>query len=629
MGKKTLYLECYSGISGDMTVAGGSIAYVDNTHKLAVTGGTIAELVVKEADYAPVNGTTATITGGTVTTINAVAKIDNAYYATLADAINAAEEGDNVALLADHEGTVVIPAGIKLDLNGKTIKGNIVGTVAMNNGTWITPDKDYVMAGPNAEYYKTTDAVLTMDATGNIVVEDGTLTLAQSWWTLKGQTLTIAEGAKFIIPEGMSLNVLSTVVVNGDVEVKGSVNLYDAEATITADAGLNVVTTVEDAKVEYVAGVYTVHVHSWGKATCTEPAKCECGDTKGEALGHDSKYVDNGDGTHDYVCSVCGTPEVDNEAHIYDDDKDTTCNVCPAERVVEDEIKNFATSLGGDIGFKMYFTLTEETLADANAYVSFITNGEEIERQYMTEAGAPDKDGEYAFMCGVAAAQMADEITVQLVYGDGTKGATGTYTVKQYVEQRLQNPAASAEEKALLKAMLNYGAYAQTFFEYNDGDLANNVDGVELPDLNAVTADKISQSNVQTGAATGIAIKGYSALLEDETTFKFVFALADGADIADYTFTYTDGTAAPVALEAKKAADGTYCVYIEDIAAALLDQRYTLTVTNTDGSSYSLTTSVLCYVKSVINNSNNTEAKINMAKALYLYNQAANAYFDK
>jgi hypothetical protein len=277
----------------------------------------------------------------------------------------------------------------------------------------------------------------------------------------------------------------------------------------------------------------------------------------------------------------------------------------------------------------MYFTLTEETLADTNAYVSFITNGEEIERQYMTEAGAPDKDGEYAFMCGVAAAQMADEITVQLVYGDGTKGATGTYTVKQYVEQRLQNPAASAEEKALLKAMLNYGAYAQTFFEYNDGNLANNVDGVELPDLNAVTADQISQSNVQTGAATGIAIKGYSALLEDETTFKFVFALADGADIADYTFTYTDGTAAPVALEAKKAADGTYCVYIEDIAAALLDQRYTLTVTNTDGTSYSLTTSVLCYVKSVINNSNNTEAKINMAKALYLYNQAANAYFGK
>ena len=180
-----------------------------------------------------------------------------------------------------------------------------------------------------------------------------------------------------------------------------------------------------------------------------------------------------------------------------------------------------------------------------------------------------------------------------------------------------------------MKAMVNYGAYAQAFFGYNAGDLANDITGVELPDLNAVTAGQITQSNVQNGAATGIAIQGYSVLLEDETTFKFVFALEAGATIADYTFTYTDGTAAPVTLEAKKAADGTYCVYIEDIAAALLDQSYTLTVTHTDGTSYSLETSVLCYVKSAINNANNTAAKIDMVKALYLYNQAANAYFNK
>ena len=39
------------------------------------------------------------------------------------------------------------------------------------------------------------------------------------------------------------------------------------------------------------------HVHSWSDATCTEPQKCECGETNGEAAGHN--YVDG-------VCSACG-----------------------------------------------------------------------------------------------------------------------------------------------------------------------------------------------------------------------------------------------------------------------------------------------------------------------------------
>ena len=38
------------------------------------------------------------------------------------------------------------------------------------------------------------------------------------------------------------------------------------------------------------------HEHDWSDPTCTEPAKCECGETQGEALGHDYVYG---------ICSVC------------------------------------------------------------------------------------------------------------------------------------------------------------------------------------------------------------------------------------------------------------------------------------------------------------------------------------
>lgn len=49
---------------GVMEVTGGMVDYLDNTHALTVTDGVIIELAVNEADYAPVNGTTTTISGG-------------------------------------------------------------------------------------------------------------------------------------------------------------------------------------------------------------------------------------------------------------------------------------------------------------------------------------------------------------------------------------------------------------------------------------------------------------------------------------------------------------------------------------------------------------------------------------
>ncbi len=61
--------------------------------------------------------------------------------------------------------------------------------------------------------------------------------------------------------------------------------------------------------------------HSGGTATCTEQAKCErCGASYGE-LNPDNHasdtytYTDNGDGTHDMVCTGCGDVIVNNENH--------------------------------------------------------------------------------------------------------------------------------------------------------------------------------------------------------------------------------------------------------------------------------------------------------------------------
>ena len=72
-----------------------------------------------------------------------------------------------------------------------------------------------------------------------------------------------------------------------------------------------------------------------------------------------------------------------------------------------------------------------------------------------------------------------------------------------------------------------------------------------------------------------------------------------------------------------------YYVDIPDIAAAHLDHLYTITVTNlTTGETYEVSTSVLVWAKTVIARAYNVN-QMNLAKAVYYYNQAANVFFGK
>ena len=195
------------------------------------------------------------------------AQVNGTNYATLAEAVNAAQAGETIILLKDVVlgDTVVDATGKTVDFSGHTIHGTIIGTLKMNGGTLVTADKDYEMIGPEADYYQSTDAVLTMDANQNITIHSGTVTLVpEEWWTQAGQSLIVEAGATFVIPEGKVLQVLSNVVVEGTATVEGTVNLYTADATIQAEKDLTVTTSVADHVVWYDNGTYRVHQHTNG-----------------------------------------------------------------------------------------------------------------------------------------------------------------------------------------------------------------------------------------------------------------------------------------------------------------------------------------------------------------------------
>ena len=164
------------------------------TGTASITGGTFSSDVsayVAEG-YVQNNGTVERL-GET----NAVAKIGNTYYKTLADAVAAAQSGATVKLLANINGQTVIPAdkNIVLDLNGKTMTHT--GTTLYNSGTLVVKDSSADKSGKSVStgnvgigvnHNSTTTieyaniqaqegAVITGYATGaTITIEDGVFT---------------------------------------------------------------------------------------------------------------------------------------------------------------------------------------------------------------------------------------------------------------------------------------------------------------------------------------------------------------------------------------------------------------------------------------------------------------------
>ena len=160
------------------------------------------------------------------------------------------------------------------------------------------------------------------------------------------------------------------------------------------------------------------------------------------------------------------------------------------------ELKLFwkhSVTLGGDIGVNFYLNPAVLDTYTGAKTVTFSWDGNETTVDVPATATA---DG-YKVTCNVVAAQMAHKIHA-VVKADGTALAqTDDYSVQDYAETVYANPSAYDSEKpeqlkALAKALLNYGAMAQTVFASSLKEhpaLANSTVGDN--GYEGVTADQI------------------------------------------------------------------------------------------------------------------------------------------
>ena len=323
--------------------------------------------------------------------------------------------------------------------------------------------------------------------------------------------------------------------------------------------------------------------HSWRDATCTTPKTCElCGTTEGEALGH--KDEDNSG-----RCDLCN------------------CLMQPAL------LRMVSISLKGNIALNYYMLLSDEVLSDSDAYMQFTMADGEIVKIPVSQGVQTVRSGEtyYVFSCAVDAKEMTDDVISQFFY-DGGSTKEHTYSVQTYAKHILEN-SDDEDMKALVKAMLHYGAASQIHFGYNTDNLANA--GLEAPDYSDVT---ISGFNATPGQGTELA-KFYSAslILKSETTLRFFFT-------APITAAYNGQE-----LEVKQRS-GLYYVDVVGIAAKDLDENVTITI-NDGTNTADVTYNPMAYCAAVLNDSTGAfdQEMKDVVSALYLYNQAANIYFKE
>lgn len=265
---------------GKLTISGGEFKHASDTQEMivdhydesnkgnaVVTGGKFDADISKyiPTDYVQSADGTVEKLGET----NAVAKVGDTYYKTLADAV-AAADNNTVTLLKDVTADITIPAGktMTLDLNGKTLT-NVNDHTILNNGNLTitgTGKVDNISHAKGALYNK-----------GTVVVNGGTFDRSKengktsndsgsnSWYTIKNVgSMTIHDGATVqTAGNNTTLGKFSSLVSNGYFNAGDYTNNRGLEQPIltidggTFRGGLNTIKNDDHAKLTINGGTFS------------------------------------------------------------------------------------------------------------------------------------------------------------------------------------------------------------------------------------------------------------------------------------------------------------------------------------------------------------------------------------
>ncbi len=558
-----------------------------------------------------------TDTEGVQTIAKAVAKIDTTNYATLEAAFAAAQDGDTITLLADCAGNGIkapqgkFATGLTVDFDGHTY--TVDGTTVGSTGT---ETQGFQLLKGNKITFE------NGKITGSSVNTSSLLFLIQNYSDLTLDNMELSLAGKYYNQYTLSNN-------NGNIVINDSkINAPTYGGVVRHDVNSYAFDVCR------YASYPSVNVTVTGNSTIN-------GDVEISASGNDAKdgfslNLNGGTMTGAIVlddsakAAMDATPEKAsvNKANTFNQDAPEGYQwVASGEgkqtlAKIVDLFTAHSITLDGNIKLNFYINPEYADFENAtSAYVKFSWDDEytaEVDLKNMV----PGEDG-YRASVELVAAQMANVVHAE-VYLNNAKIGEDDYTVREYAEELYNHPEQydkknkPEELRTLAKALLNYGATAQTVFAEDliddPEELANATVGYN--GYEAVTAEQIgakiqgTASNMDRVAAQlGGKFYTSSVIYLNKNTLRLYFTPKTYPGSLDYRDQYSGVQS-----------DYYYYVDSQPIPAAELDRQQIFKVGGIE-----FNYSALDYAKAVIEKNMDTEYQ-NLAKALFLYNQAAKAY---
>ena len=271
-----------------------------------------------------------------------------------------------------------------------------------------------------------------------------------------------------------------------------------------------------------------------------------------------------------------------------------------------------------------YYMEMSDSVFEHDAYMEFKIGGQTYKLN-ASDAAEVNENGKtlYKFSCPVNAAQMSDTIETRIVIDNKTEEEY-SYSVKEYATELLsKSNEYPAETIKLVKALLNYGTAAQSFFKYNTDKPANA--GLSDTDKAVAAADfaaykAVIKTDSANSQSNGLTYYGSSLICKSEMTVRHYFMVNEGCDINNYKFSYVNAYGNEVSLTPKKASDGVYCVDINGIMARNLNSNYACKVTGKNKTCiFELDYGPFSYSQKVIDSGNSSDELKNLVNALYWY----------
>ena len=263
-----------------------------------------------------------------------------------------------------------------------------------------------------------------------------------------------------------------------------------------------------------------------------------------------------------------------------DADNDGKCDDCGA--IIDGigaKLAGYSLSLTGNIGVNFYMELSDQIIADEKAYMQFTLPNGTVTKVLVSDAqtNTEIKEGTtyYRFPCEVASYEMTQDIKAQMFDGNGKCGKEYTYTVRDYAQYLINHVDMYQEVYPFAKAMLNYGACSQKYFNKAVDELANKyltLDEQEIPDRFDGYIDHFVAKKAENEVLGQFA--GLSMVLKSETTLNLFYEPKEGINVSKLTFLVDGKEITPV----KRGQ--YYILSLKNIKANELGNSKTFTVTD-------------------------------------------------